>query len=407
MKNIFRVIIILSIIFIVTGGCRKYADDYKTFLDNHEVTYPGLATGVGYRPGNLRAVLVWHPSPDPSIKNYVVTWNNGKDSLTVDATSHSPADSIKVSIPGLKEYVYSFRIVAHDNSGGTSVGQDLNNVRVYGPVYQSTLLNRAYDISNPYMVRTDGSVDLNFLKADAGNVSTAVEYTTNSSGLKTVALLAKNNVVNLPDFKFGTVVKYQSAYVPASNAADVFTTLEKATFPTIRFIAVCDKSLFRENPLPGDAGIYDSNTTVRKLWDGTVGPQGYPDVFHSDGSHGMPHAITFDMGKVYKKLTSVEETGRSCCNNPDQFEIWGIADIAGAETSLSPRDGGWAAEMTAKGWTLLKDIRRTDDGQNAQKFDFGTVPAVRYIRVRIKHVTTNDSNYSNISEFTFWNEKVD
>jgi hypothetical protein len=407
MKNIFRIIVILSIIFIVTGGCRKYADDYKTFLDNHEVTYPGLATGVGYRPGNLRAVLVWHPSPDPSIKNYVITWNNGKDSLTVDATSHSPADSIKVSIPGLKEYVYSFRIVAHDNSGGTSVGQDLNNVRVYGPVYQSTLLNRGYDIANPYMVRSDGSVDLNFVKADAGNVSTAVEYTTNSSGAKTVTLLAKDNVANLPDFKFGTVVKYQSAYAPASNAADVFTTLEKASFATVRFISVCDKSLFKENPLPGDAGIYDSNTTVRKLWDGTVGPQGYPDVFHSDGSHGMPHAITFDMGKVYKKLTSVEETGRSCCNNPDQFEIWGIADITGAETSLSPRDGGWAAEMTAKGWTLLKDIRRTDDGQNAQKFDFDTVPSVRYIRVRIKHVTTNDSNYSNISEFTFWNEKVD
>jgi hypothetical protein len=405
MKNIFRVIVILSIIFIVTGSCKKYADDYKTFLDNHEVTYPGLATGVGYRPGNLRAVLVWHPSPDPSIKNYVVSWNNGKDSLKIDATSHSPADSVKVSIPGLKEYVYSFRIVAHDNSGGTSVGQDLNNVRGYGPVYQSTLLNRAFDIANPYMVRADGSVDLNFLKADTGNVSTAVEYITNSTGLKTVTLLAKNNVINLPDFKAGTAVKYQSAYVPASNAADVFTTLDKATFPTVRF--VCDKSLFKENPLPGDAGIYDSNTTVRKLWDGSVGPQGYPDVFHSDGSHGMPHAITFDMGKVYKKLTSVEETGRSCCNNPDQFEVWGIADITGAETSLSPRDGGWAAEMTAKGWTLLKDIRRTDDGQAAQKFDFGTVPSVRYIRVRIKHVTTNDGNYSNMSEITFWNEKVD
>jgi hypothetical protein len=92
----------------------------------------------------------------------------------------APADSIKVSIPNLKEYVYSFRIVAHDNSGGTSVGQDLNNVRVYGPVYQSTLLEPCLRYRHPYTLKPDGSVDLNFLKADTGNVSTIVEYSTNS-----------------------------------------------------------------------------------------------------------------------------------------------------------------------------------------------------------------------------------
>ena len=245
MKKIFHVIIFLAVCM-STAACRKYADDYKSFLDNHEVTYPGLASGVGYRAGNLRAVLVWHPSPDPSIKNYRVSWNNNVDSMVVEATSHSPGDSIKVSIPNLKEYVYSFRIIARDNSGNASVGQDLNNVRVYGPIYQSTLLNRAYDPAHPYTLKPDGSVDLNFLKADTGNVATIIEYSTNASGAKTVSLAAKSTVANLPDFKFGTEVKYQSTYIPVANSADVFATLAKATFPTVQLLGDVT-SLFIKN----------------------------------------------------------------------------------------------------------------------------------------------------------------
>jgi hypothetical protein len=157
--------------------------------------------------------------------------------------------------------------------------------------------------------------------------------------------------------------------------------------------------------LSGDVGTYDGSTTVSKLWDGSNGPQGFPNLFHSDGDHHLPHALTFDMGAVYKKLTSVEETGRDCCNNPDDFEIWGIADITNAATNLSPNDGGWEAEMQTKGWTLLKEVKRTDDGKAAFKVNFDSgLPPVRYIRIRVKHVTTGDSNYSNMSEITFWND---
>src|SRR4051812_37423886 len=124
MKITFNVAVFF-LMCLVISGCKKYDTDYKHFLDNHEVTYPGLATGVTYHPGNLRAELVWHPSPDPSIKNYTITWNNGSDSVVVAASSHDPGDSIKVIIPNLNEYVYSFRIVARDNDGNVSVGQDL------------------------------------------------------------------------------------------------------------------------------------------------------------------------------------------------------------------------------------------------------------------------------------------
>jgi hypothetical protein len=123
-------------------------------------------------------------------------------------------------------------------------------------------------------------------------------------------------------------------------------------------------------------------------------------------NHKMPHTITFDLGAVYTNLGRVEETGRDCCNNPDDFEIWGIENISGAETTLLSNDAGWPAEAVAKGWTMLKEVIRTDDGKNAMKVDLnGNLPSVRYIRLRIKHVTTGDANYSNMSEMTFWNKQ--
>ncbi len=108
------------------------------------------------------------------------------------------------------------------------------------------------------------------------------------------------------------------------------------------------------------------------------------------------------MGKVYNNLLKVEETGRNCCGNPLEFEIWGIADLTNANTTLTSDNSGWKAEMQSKGWTLLTEAVRTDDGQNAKTFDFiSNPPPVRYIRMRVtKKLGTTSFN---MSELTFWN----
>jgi hypothetical protein len=109
------------------------------------------------------------------------------------------------------------------------------------------------------------------------------------------------------------------------------------------------------------------------------------------------------MGQLYNELTHVEITGRNCCNNPDHFEVWGIADITNAATTLPGNDAGWKDEAIAKGWTLLQDVTRTDDGIAPFKVNLkADIPAVRYIRIRVLHVTSGDGNYSNISELSFW-----
>jgi hypothetical protein len=399
MKIKFNIAVILFLC-LAMYGCKKYDTDYKAFLDNREEIYPGLATGVGYHSGNLRAVLVWHPSPDPSIKNYVVSWNNGSDSVIVDATSHTPADSITVSIPNLKEYVYSFKITAHDNAGNTSVGQDLNNVKIYGPVYQSTLLNRAYNTANPYQLNDDGSVVLNFNKADTGNVSTTIKYTNKLGVASQKSFGPKDNSVTLTDYKLGTSIKYNSAYKPVADAADAFEALTDDDFPIIYNIVECDKSLFKAYNLPTDVpSAYGWETYY--LWDKNTGEPG----FHTPGQD-FPIWFTFDMGQsasLAKMRVWQRTSGLYNYGNPKRFEIYG---------SNNPSSNGDYSNWVKLGSFTSVKPSGLPVGQNSQAdADFAaagepfTFPAglapYRYIRFKVLE-TWGGTNYFHILELTMY-----
>ncbi|RYD91150.1 MAG: hypothetical protein EOP54_22900, partial [Sphingobacteriales bacterium] len=108
MRNLLTICFVL----IVAGlfACRKQDTEFKNFLGDKEVVYPGVVNNPHSRPGNLRTALVWNPSSDPSITKYVVYWNNKTDSVVVQSAKHNPADSITAVIPGLSEYIYSFTV---------------------------------------------------------------------------------------------------------------------------------------------------------------------------------------------------------------------------------------------------------------------------------------------------------
>jgi hypothetical protein len=396
-------ITVLLVIGFAIFGCKKYDTDYKKFLDHKEVIYPGLATGVGYHPGNLRVLLVWHPSPDPSIKNYVVSWNNGLDSVIVNATSHSPADSITVSIPGLKEYVYSFRIIAHDNDGNTSVGQDINNVRVYGAVYVSALFNRGYNTANPYQLNDDGSVTLYFNKADTGNVSTTIKYTNKLGVTAEKSFGPKDKSVTLTDYKLGTPLQYRSAYKPVADAVDVFDVKNYDDFPIIYNVVECDKSLFKAYNLPTDVpSAYGWETYY--LWDKSTNEPG----FHTPGQD-FPIWFTFDMGqqaslakmKIWQRTSGLYNYG-----NPKRFEIYG---------SNNPTSNGDFSNWVKLGSFTSVKPSGLPTGQNSQAdADFAAagepfafpagLASYRYIRFKVLE-TWGGGNYFHLLELTMY--KID
>ncbi len=404
MKKTFYIAQIILIFTIVIISCSKDDEAFREYLKDGETVYPGKVANIIPKAGNLRTGLWFNPSPDPSVTKYVIKWNNNADSLTVAATSHNPLDTVRVIVPNLKEYTYTFTINSYDAQGHKSVPILAPNIRVYGSLYQGTLLNRPYDAITPYVLNPNGSLQLNFTTPDTINVGTAIRYTNTTNVVTEKTLLAKDNSILINDYKAGTDVLYKSSYIPSKGSLDIFAVSAYSTFPKIFSFVQCDKSLFREVRLPNDVNTYEPGTSISKLWDGSVGPQGYPNIFHSDGDH-IAHVLTFDMGKTYTNLAQIEEVGRDCCNNPDRFEVWGINDLTNATTTLRADNSGWKAEAIAKGWTLLKDVTRSDDGKNALKLDLiANPPPVRYIRIRILHTVTG-SGYSNMSELTFWNKQ--
>src|SRR5882757_2081366 len=155
-KNYIKTWITLALIIQVLG-CSRKPTDYRSFLEGGEIVYPGLISNPAVLPGNGRLMITWHPSPDPSVTKYVVYWNNKADSLIVNATSHNPADTVKCIIGSLAEYAYTFFIYSYDASGNKSVVTEIDNARVYGPVYQAGLHNRPYNAGTPPVVNANGS----------------------------------------------------------------------------------------------------------------------------------------------------------------------------------------------------------------------------------------------------------
>ncbi|GAA3952071.1 DUF4998 domain-containing protein [Chitinophaga oryziterrae] len=382
-------------------GCSKKATDYRSFLNGGEIIYPGTVSNIKVSPGNGRIQIRWQPSPDPSVKKYIVFWNNGIDSSVIPATTDKPGDTVKCIISNLSEYTYNFLIYSYDSAGNRSIASEINNIKVYGNSYLSSLYNRPYDIIEPGVYTSPTAVTLKFGTPDTINVTTEIRYT-DANGITQQQWLSPDSTsISIDSYQPGSTIYYKSGYIPVRGAIDTFFVTYYDSLPHIPVL--CNKSLFSALQLPNDVGTYEGQTGLDKLWDGSVGPQSYPNIFHSDGSHSLPHHFTFDMGQLYNELTHVEITGRNCCNNPDHFEVWGIADITNAATTLPGNDAGWKDEAIAKGWTLLQDVTRTDDGIAPFKINLRSdIPPVRYIRIRVLHVTSGDGSYSNISELSFW-----
>lgn len=400
MKIIFNIAFVCFVSFIFSG-CKKYGNDYKDYLENKEIKYSGKISKAGYNTGNLRAELFWNPSPDPSITKYIITWNNGTSTLEQPAATNNPDDTVRVTIPDLDEYVYSFSVVSYDSKGNKSIATEINNVRVFGPTYIATLLNRAVNSSDPYQFLTDGTLQLNFNKRDTMNVATTIRYTNQLGVIEERQLLAEQNSIIIPNYKPGTLIQYRSSYIPQAGSIDDFNVAQFSNFPTIIKITQCDKSLFSEYRLPTDIGS-EYGWILPHLWDGITGQD---QGFHT-GGYGMPQWFTINLGQEVQldnfRLWQRENALYNVAN-PKVFEVWG---------SNNPNaDGSWDSWTKLQTFTSFKPsglpAGQNSDADNAyakagEKFVFPAgIPTVKYLRIKVLQ-TWGNTTYLHLSELTFF-----
>lgn len=393
----------LLCILLVAGiaGCSKKNEDYKSFVENGEIVYPGIISKTGFMPGKLRATLTWSPSPDPNVVRYLIYWNNKSDSLSVNAVSHDPRDTVKVVIPSLNEYVYSFTVYCYDAKGNKSIPVDINNVKVFGTVYEGGLLNRGYNADKPYEVNEDGSVRLFFNTPDTINIATYVDFEDNTGAAKRAVLKPDDLSVLLPDYKANTPILYRSAYIPVRSATDTFYVTERDTFPTVIKPVLVDKANFKSMKLPGD--VSDAwGWVMTAAWDGVTNAD---YGFHSADAT-FPTSFTFDMGvsvsllnfKMWQRYSGLYNYG-----NLENFEVWG---------SNNPNtDGSWDSWTKLGTFTNVKPSgspvgTNTDAdramGQAGDRYTFSApTQNVRYIRFKVIK-TWGNTNYFHFQELSMY-----
>ncbi|MGJ7031673.1 DUF4998 domain-containing protein [Niabella hirudinis] len=215
----FKIITLLAILFCLTA-CEKEGYNYDKYLNGREITYTGTVSNLKANPGNQRVQLTWNPSSDPTIVKYVIRYNSQRDSIVVNANGETTAQTVKAYIPGLGEYVQEFTLYTYDAAGNKSIGQTITAVRVYGPIYSSTLRNRP---SSGAGFDNSGNVLINFTAAlDTVNTTTRLTYKNTAGAITNVLLHPDSLKVALPGWKDGENVLIQSAYVPVRNSVDTF-----------------------------------------------------------------------------------------------------------------------------------------------------------------------------------------
>lgn len=217
MKRFIYLFVLIIALFV---SCDKDQYSYKKFIGGNEIVYAGLAEQIITRSGNLRVQIEWKKSIDPSVETYMLYWNNNKDSASVSSTDIDADSTYRYIITGLPEYVQGFRIETVNDRGGRSIGQDINSVRVFGPYYQSSLINRK--LNDLKYFDTD-SVRLYFLPVDSTVVYSKLRYRRSDGGADSIRFMEDS--VTLPSYMVGSKPTIQSYYLPEATAIDTFATL--------------------------------------------------------------------------------------------------------------------------------------------------------------------------------------
>lgn len=386
--------IIALVICLYLISCGKQDSLYKRFIEDGTYIYTGKVDSIEAFPGKNRIVLQWIIT-DPNITECVIYWDNKSDSTTVPIKNVTRIDTVHVIIDSLTEGSHEFEIYTYDNKGNSSVNASIIT-SVFGAKYNAGLLNRfvkGLEFKN-------GSLIITWDKPDTINITTRVEYTDRLNQTRSVFLLPDINSLTITDWELGTTLYYKSSYVPQSTAIDTFLV---SFYDSIRVSNIpVDKSLWKEALLPNDMVDNAFGSALPNIWNGVTG-EAFPSSYYSNLK--LPYTFTIDLGEIYSRLTEFSVWGVTdyTFNNVLGFEIWGIADTTGASTVLLPDNYGWVNESIEKGWTLLGNVERKDNGAGGFKIKLiQDPPPVRFIRLRVLHTLPSGTAQSTISEISFW-----
>ncbi|ULT40693.1 DUF4998 domain-containing protein [Niabella defluvii] len=174
---------LLIICCILTGAasCDKFTDVHKEFIKDGETIYAVKPDSVAFVSGKQRLKMRLWMVNGVNVKEVVVRWNNGADSMVVPVSFKSGRDSMEVLLTGLEEKSYAFNIYSIDNFKNRSLTYTQFGA-VYGSLYASTLVNRRIR----QITLTEAAAGIEWFAGGEGMIYNEVKYVSKFSGLDTV-----------------------------------------------------------------------------------------------------------------------------------------------------------------------------------------------------------------------------
>ncbi|GAB3014347.1 DUF4998 domain-containing protein [Niabella terrae] len=199
-------------------SCDKFTDVHKKYIEDGEIVYAVKPDSIVFYSGKERLKMKLWIENGVNVKEVVVRWNSGADSMTIPVSFGAGRDSMEVYLNDLVEKSYTFDISSIDAFGNRSLIYTQFG-SAYGDVYASSLINRRLK----QVTLTEENASLEWFAAQEGMVLNEIKFTDKegqpqqlkySSGLFTTVIPAKA----------GTAFQYRSYYIPQQGAIDSFYT---------------------------------------------------------------------------------------------------------------------------------------------------------------------------------------
>ena len=253
MKNIRNISFITgAALLLLLAACTKMEDFHNKYIKDGEIIYTTRLDSVQSYAGYQRVEIVGLLKEAFGVKEIIVYWNEGQDSLIIPYTKESDLDTVRIMVTGLEEQSYLFEIFTSDGAGHRSVMVQAFGTS-YGERYRAALYPRTV---KTYYVYDADTLGMQFLPADELELHSEVKYTDTTGSEVILNVPDTIGLELLPAYKAG--VEVRTWYLPEKTAIDSFPSDWQATE-----VSIYHSSGVFNHPLTGPRNFSMDKAVIR------------------------------------------------------------------------------------------------------------------------------------------------
>ena len=367
------------------ASCENTEETFEEFIQGGIISNIGAPISVTSEAGTELVNFKLAIPADPRVARGAVEWIEGGTSPMIQEfdivrTGESGVDTIDITLSNVQEGIQQFNFTLFDNLGNAS--KALRHTRpIYGAIYESGLLPRRIDNAEAFAKIGYDSVIIKWSIAIPEMMESTLTYTDLDGIEQQIVVPADVDTTKLIRYDRTIPFSVVTRYIPEPNALNTYLSISvEDLFPKV--ILPLDKMLWSLEPLNNDVPEISATFNLNHAWDGIEGNYGA-----TLGGDVRPHHFTIDLGLSEPvQLAEFSWAGFPPFTQVEvrSFQVWGIDDITGAETTLdiaADRDA-WEVEMVSKGWTKLVENIRVQ-GQEDYSTIISNTTNVKFVRIVI------------------------